>query len=349
MTTRAQGGEKRRGRTGAAIVAGVLAAVLAVVMVLGFTPLLDANLQSNPRPASDYAGAMSQAAALQSADGADVNPLCKTQVLDQGGRTERSVVLLHGYTNCPQQFAVMAQAYYDAGYNVVVARIPQHGMSDRMTEALSGLDPEDLTAFADSTVDIAAGLGERVTVVGLSAGGTLASWLAGQRDDVAEVAVLAPLMVPKVLPEFTVGPLARFGSFLPDFYLWWDGDLKEELATPPYAYPRYSIHSLGALLAVGRRAQGGIERTEPLDRLVVVSNENDGAVSNQAVNRIADHLGSVATTRVDQVFAEDLGYKHDLVDPQGENAADLPAIYDTLGPLLGIPGLTQSLEQSRGL
>jgi pimeloyl-ACP methyl ester carboxylesterase len=330
----------------ATIGGAALVLLVAAVLVLGFTPLLDGDLESRPAPASDYAQARALAADLKSGDGSEVNPLCGTQVLDHGQRTAHSVVLLHGYTNCPQQFSVMAQAYYDAGYNVVLARIPEHGNADRMTRALSNLDPSDLTSFADSTVDIAAGLGERVSVVGLSAGGTLAAWLAAERDDVAEVALLAPLMVPKVLPETTVGPVSRLGGVLPDFYLWWDGKLKEQLATPPYAYPRYSIHSLGSLLAVGRRAQGRVDRTTPLERLLVVTNANDGAVKNAAVNRVADHLGEHATDRVDHVFAEELGYKHDIVDPQGENATDLAAIYDTLGPLLGIPELTSTLVAS---
>jgi hypothetical protein len=49
---------------------------------------------------------------------------------------------------------------------------------------------------------------------------------------------------------------------------------------------------------------------------------------------------------VDHVFAEDLGYRHDLVDPEGENAEQLDDIYATLGPLLGIPGLAQALRDS---
>jgi pimeloyl-ACP methyl ester carboxylesterase len=345
----AEPAREHRWRRPLALIGGAaLVLLVAGVLVLGFTPVLDGDLESRPAPATDHAQAMALAADLKAADGPEVNPLCGTQVLDHGERTQRSVVLLHGYTNCPQQFSVMARAYYDAGYNVVLARIPEHGMDDRMTRALSGLDPEGLTSFADSTVDIAAGLGDRVSVVGLSAGGTLAAWLAAERDDVAEVALLAPLMVPKVLPEMTVGPVSRLGGVLPDFYLWWDGKLKEQLATPPYAYPRYSVHSLGSLLAVGRRAQGRVDRSTPLERLLVVTNDNDGAVKNAAVARVADHLGDHATERVDHVFPKDLGYKHDIVDPQGENAADLEAIYDTLGPLLGIPELTDALEASLG-
>jgi carboxylesterase len=352
MTT-GTGDEPTTRRHGRRVVAwtalGIVGLEAAVVLVLGFTPLLDDDLESSPQPATDYAAAMARADGLLGADGGgdDIDPRYRAQVLTQGEWAARSVVLLHGYTNCPQQFSVMARAYADAGYNVVVARIPEHGKADRMTRALSDLEPGALTALADEAVDIAAGLGERVTVVGLSGGGTLAAWLAAERDDVAEAVLMAPLMVPKVLPEFTVGPVARLGSVLPDIYLWWDGALKDQLASPPHAYPRYSLHSLGAILAVGRRAQGGIDRTTDLERLVVVTNENDAAVSNAAVGRIADRLGRRAQERVDHIFTEDLGYKHDIVDPQGENAADLPAIYATLGPLLGLPGLATTLAQAQ--
>lgn len=326
---------------------GIVGLVAAVVLVLGFTPLLDDDLESRPQPTIDYTAAMARADALLGEDGDDIDPRCRSQVLTQGKRTAQSVVLLHGYTNCPQQFSVMAQAYADAGYNVVVARLPEHGKADRMTRALSDLEPGALTALADEAVDIAGGLGQRVTVVGLSGGGTLAAWLAAERDDVAEAVLMAPLMVPKVLPEFTVGPVTRIGSVLPDVYLWWDGDLKDQLASPPYAYPRYSLHSLGAILAVGRRAQGGIDRTTDLERLVVVTNEHDAAVSNAAIRRLADRLGQHAQARVDHVFTEDLGFSHDIVDPQGENAANLPVIYETLGRLLGLSNLADTLAAAQ--
>jgi carboxylesterase len=322
---------------------GIVGLLAATVVILGFTPLLDDDLESRPDPATDYASAMARADVLLAADGDDIDPRCRSQVLTQGQRTDRAVVLLHGYTNCPQQFAVMAQAYADAGYNVVVARIPEHGKADRLTDALSDLEPGELAALGDQAVDIAAGLGDRVTVVGLSGGGTMAGWLAGERDDVAEAVLMAPLMVPKVLPEFLVGPVARIGSVLPDLFLWWDGSLKEQLATPPYAYPRYSVHSLGAFLALGRRAQGDIDRTTDLERLVVVTNDNDGAVKNAAIDRLGLRLADRATEDVTHVFSKDLGYKHDIIDPLGENAAELPAIYATLGPLLGLPDLADSL------
>lgn len=316
-----------------------------VLFVVLFTPLLDGDISSKGEDLT-YEQATAAAQALESEDSrsesAELNPLCTTEVLDRGERTQQSVLLLHGYTNCPAQFRRLAQAYYDAGYNVVSLRLPAHGLADRLTKAMTDLTPAELADRTDTAMDIAAGLGEEVTVVGLSAGGTLAAWLAAQRDDVNTAVLIAPLMVPKVLPNQTVAPLARAARYLPDYYVWWDGDLKGELASPPYAYPRFSIRSMGAMLALGLRAQSAVTREEPLDKLVLITTENDAAVSNAAVTNMGRKLEPLARETVIVHFPADSGYSHDLIDPQGDNAAVIDTIYAEIGPALGIPLLAQT-------
>jgi hypothetical protein len=46
-----------------------------------------------------------------------------------------------------------------------------------------------------------------------------------------------------------------------------------------------------------------------------------------------------ADERVDKVFPAAAGYRHDLIDPEGENAARITEIYGELGPLLDLPEL----------
>ena len=316
-----------------------------VVFVVLFTPLLDGDISSDANELT-YAQASQAAASLVATDGseeaADLDPRCVTEVRDRGERTERSALLLHGYTNCPAQFRRLAQAYYDAGYNVVSLRLPAHGHADRLTRAMTDLTPADLAASTDHAMDIAAGLGEEVTVVGLSAGGTLAAWLAAQRDDVDAAVLIAPLMVPKVLPNQTVAPVARAARYLPDYYVWWDGDLKSELASPPYAYPRFSIRSMGAMLALGLRAQSTETREVPLDRLVLITTENDAAVSNAAVAAVGRKLEPLSRETVTMHFPAASGYSHDLIDPWGDNAAVIDEIYAEIGPAIGIPQLAQT-------
>ena len=328
-------------------VLGLLGLWLVVLVVVLFTPLLDRPIAVDAAPAGTFQEAMDLADELQAADGPEVNPRCRSEVIDQGQRTEKAVVLLHGYTNCPAQFSALARAYADAGYNVVVPRLPGHGEADRLTTALSDIDPAAVTETGDLAVDIAAGLGEELTVVGLSGGGTLAGWLASERDEVTDAVLIAPLVVPKVVPEFAVAPVARASRFIPDAFLWWDSDLRDALDDPPYAYPRFSLRSLGAFLAIGRDTQTTEPAREtPLERLVVVANENDAAVSNAGVYDVERQLEQLlpldveGVDRIDYVFDADAGYKHDVIDPEGENADNLDQIYPVLGPLLGLDELT---------
>lgn len=328
-------------------VLAVLTLLLLAVVLLVFTPLFDRDLATDAAPATGYEEAMTLSDDLLAADGDDINPVCRSRVYDQGERSDVAVVLLHGYTNCPQQWDAIAQAYVDAGYSVVVPRLPGHGEQDRLSPALSGIGPDDLVATGDLAVDIAAGLGDDVWVAGLSGGGTLAGWLAAERDEISTAVLIAPLVAPKVLPELAVGPVSRAFRYTPDVSLWWDSALKEQLATPPYAYPRYTLRSLGAFLSVGRATQHTEPRREtPLDRLVVVTNEHDAAVSNAGVYDVERQLEQLlaldeaGVDRVDYVFADELQYKHDVIDPQGENAEDLSEIYPVLGPLIGLDGLS---------
>ena len=147
-------------------------------------------------------------------------------------------------------------------------------------------------------------------------------------------------MLPRAIPELAVAPIARVARYLPDYYLWWDGEQKEKLATPAYAYPRYSLRSLGSFLALGRDAQVDVTRTVPLERLLIITNANDGAVSNAPVASYEKAMSPV-TQHIDTYeFASDLAIKHDLVTVDGENADHITEIYATLGQQLGIPGLT---------
>ena len=51
-------------------------------------------------------------------------------------------------------------------------------------------------------------------------------------------------------------------------------------------------------------------------------------------------LDQPGVDRIDYVFADDLQYKHDVIDPQGENAENLDEIYPVLGPLIGLDDLS---------
>ena len=125
---------------------------------LGFKLFLHAaheSLQSHANPAPDYAAAVSRFGEIQKIEGPELDPVCRSILLTHGIRTERAIVFLHGYTNCPQQFRELGQIFFDMGDNVLILRLPRHGMADRKVENLSPLKAEELRDCADTSVDIA--------------------------------------------------------------------------------------------------------------------------------------------------------------------------------------------------
>ena len=126
-------------------------------------------------PTGSYEEALARIEAIQLDEDArgDLNPVCHTTLMTHGERTEDVIVFLHGFTSCPDQFVELGKQFYERGYNVYIPRTPHHGLADLMTDDLINLTAEESIAFASQSADIAQGLGERVTVSGLSGGGTM--------------------------------------------------------------------------------------------------------------------------------------------------------------------------------
>ena len=84
-----------------------------------------------------YSDAITISRGLQDLDGPNVNPMCHTRVYTHGRRVENALVLLHGFTNCPQQFDALGRRFFERGWNVVIPRYPRHGYTDRLNDSIS--------------------------------------------------------------------------------------------------------------------------------------------------------------------------------------------------------------------
>ncbi|HEV2477336.1 MAG TPA: alpha/beta hydrolase, partial [Candidatus Dormibacteraeota bacterium] len=114
-----------------------------------------------------YAEGIRIAKTIKDLDGPNVNPVCQSRLYTHGHRTERSLVLLHGFTNCPQQMDALGKQLFAQGWNVFIPRYPRHGYTNRLTDAIAELRAEHLVALASRSVEVGTGLGERLTVAGL--------------------------------------------------------------------------------------------------------------------------------------------------------------------------------------
>ncbi|MEZ4581862.1 MAG: alpha/beta fold hydrolase [Caldilineaceae bacterium] len=201
-------------------------------------------------PAAGYDDATARARLLRDRDGADVNPVCRTKLHTHGAKTAQAFVLLHGFTNCPQQYVRMAEELHADGHSVIVPRYPYHGL-DVMTDEIRRLTAEQLVETASAAVDIACGLGERVTVLGLSLGGMLATWLAMHRPELAQVVVIAPALGTTAVSQRVTRPFIGSVSLVPNFYRWGDPARKGSPPDVAHAYPRISSRAFAQLLRLG--------------------------------------------------------------------------------------------------
>src|ERR1043165_7550005 len=121
------------------------------------------RFESHPNPVTSYEAAIKEIKSMQAADNEDlVHDVCITKLFDHGASTEHVLVLFHGFSTCPEQFNDLGKQYFDAGYNVLIPRLPYHGLKDRLTDALGHLTAEELASFGDKVVDICHGLGKKI-------------------------------------------------------------------------------------------------------------------------------------------------------------------------------------------
>ena len=101
------------------------------------------------------------------------------------------VLVLHGFTGCPQSMRPLAQAFSAAGFTVELPLLPGHGttVDDMIT---TGWD--DWAGAAEAAYEELTGRSESVVVAGLSMGGALTLWLAGRHPEIAGIVCVNPVV-----------------------------------------------------------------------------------------------------------------------------------------------------------
>jgi carboxylesterase len=297
-------------------------------------PISTDTLVSRPKPAVSYQEAMAR---LQSLGEAETNagPLldvCRSKTLLHGQPTEHVLVLLHGYTNCPEQFARLGERFHALGHNVFIPCLPYHGYADRMTDDIAKLTAEDLVAYGDRAVDIARGLGAKVTVIGFSCGGTVAAWLAQNRADIAYAVPIAACLGISFVPAPLTRPLIRLLTTVPSLFIWWDPRTREQNPLSVYhAYPRYASHSLAEILWLGVAAEEQARRSRPATRnVLLITNACEPGVNNGAIDQLAAAWGRYDGVSVQcYAFGKEMCLPHDLMTP-GTPGVPTEEVYERL-------------------
>jgi pimeloyl-ACP methyl ester carboxylesterase len=280
--------------------------------------------------AVSYAEGIEIAESLKGLDGPNVNPVCQTRLYTHGHRTERSLVLLHGFTNCPAQFDQIGKEFFERGWNVLIPRYPRHGYSDRMNTSIAELRSEHLIAIANRAALSGSGLGERLTVVGLSLGAILTGYLAQTRTDMERAVLVAPMFGLRPIPGPALAALSEATAVLPNFYIWWNAKAKDRIG-PPHGYPRFATHAYAALFRTGRKVMGLAARSAPLaGSIAVITNAAEPRLDNRFTYQLTERWrrhGAIVETFE---FAAHEGLPHDLIDPVSNSATVTERSYPVL-------------------
>jgi hypothetical protein len=304
---------------------------------LGWTLWKIPDFDSVPNPATSFEDALIKFETLRTAESAlPLSEQGASRLLHHGQKTDRAFVLLHGLTNCPEQFVPFAKILHAAGHNVVIPRARLAGYSDRLNGEQGLQTAQDLLDQASIGLDIAAGLGNRTTLVGLSGSAVAAAWMAQNRDGIEDVAILSPFFGAYGLPTPAVDAAGAIFSRLPNFYVWWDPDKKDSLPGPPHAYPRFGTLCMADSVQLSRNVRSHLESSPPRSqRVLFITTANDVAADNSLTDSISKTLAARKGPAEILIyeFPPEAGIPHDMIDP-AQPGANTPLVYPKLLDLL---------------
>lgn len=276
-----------------------------------------APLAAQGDPAA-YVRSVLAIARRQAGDDSVASPGARSILLTTGAPTPLAVVLFHGLTDSPRQFEAFAYLLHADGNNVYVPRLPQHGLRGMDAEALGALTADQLRGVADSVISEVRGLGKSVVVVGLSMGGTMAAWVAQERD-VTRVVMIAPAIEPGRIPSLLDRALIGLADRLPSLTL---------RSAPEPGRPDREVglntRAVAEVLELGQSVLAQASRQPPQTRdIVVLVNASDRTINESAAEQLARQwLQRGANVAVFEL-PDSLRLPHNIIDPiHGRVAGD---------------------------
>ena len=291
---------------------GILILVLLLgLLVVGLIPTSDDDFPSNSNPATDYDEAMGRIDALLQTELPIANETSRSIVLTSGAKTDEVYVLIHGLTNAPHEFAELAEKLHETGNNVIVMRMPYHGLKGLHIKELDALQAEDLREYADEVIDIANGLGETINVIGISGGGAVGAWITQKRPDVSTAVLISPFVGIKQTPMF-LDPLVKNAlTHLPNISIG-----REPTEVRYWNYNGQSGNGVAVFMALGQSiVDQAAENPPSVEDVLVLTSASDALVDNRWAVRLADEWRENGADVQTHEFEKALEIPHASVDP----------------------------------
>ncbi|MEO6053358.1 MAG: alpha/beta fold hydrolase, partial [Chthoniobacterales bacterium] len=267
----------------------IVLALLVILTLMAIVPSTPVKYTPAAPPCQTYDEALKRFAALLAATPSDVSEIGHPYILTHGKKTPQVFVLLHGLTNCPEQYRKFSEQLFAQGDNIIVPLTPHHGKKDVLTNDLENLTNEDLLSSADEAIAISHGLGEKVTLVGLSVNGITVAWYAQNTKIINRAILLSPFLGVNGVSERYLPYLVTLFNRLPNKFFWWNAKLKGKNPGPKYAYPRAPTRPLAQMLLMADQLLIQAKTTPPETKeIVIITSAVDTAINHKVVNDLAD-------------------------------------------------------------
>jgi carboxylesterase len=210
------------------------------------------------------------------------------EAFEYPGGSEIGVLLIHGFTGSPAEMRPIGRALSEHGIGSVGVRLRGHGThpDDMLTSTY-----HDWIGDCDEALGILLSRCERVVVVGLSMGGTLALNVAARHASDPRVVGVVPICAPLVLDDWRLG-LVRFVSRFVRWQSWGVPDIKNRAAWDTHVgYRRFRLGTLQQLLALMHETRDRLAQVR--QPLLVVQASEDHVVPPRNAVLIHDGVSSV--------------------------------------------------------
>jgi pimeloyl-ACP methyl ester carboxylesterase len=224
---------------------------------------------------------------------ATVAPLqvgCTPYALPPIGSYKGTVLLIHGFSACPQQYASIAKSLSGQGYQVLVPLMPGHGR--KFTRDAKGVaidvtadlpDDEHYTeyrTFAKRMADVVAKTPGQHAVMGLSVGGAVAASAAAQAPGVFQRALVMNAFFDISDPlAAKLVPVAN--AIAPEFPYGWGEKCEVQRSQGRAGFCTFKVTNLRAAQHFGQETLAEVSKIRATTQVVGV--EEDGAASNDAI------------------------------------------------------------------
>jgi alpha-beta hydrolase superfamily lysophospholipase len=236
-----------------------------------------------------------------------------------------TVLLLHGYSACPQQYAEIAKELSAEGYTVLVPLLPGHGhaytvdasgkATDHTEQLITDANYGDYGVFAKRMADIVAKAapGDHA-VMGLSVGGAIAASAAEQSPGTFKRVLLMNAFF-EIANGFGAAVVPVLSAIVPQFPYGWGDSCEAQRSTGRAGICQFEVTNLRAVQHFGEDTLKNVASIHA--KVQVVGVEDDPAASDSAIAQAATKIAGSSACFFEK------GVPHSLFSPQDNPNTDM--------------------------